>query len=345
LQCDNVLDQVVVTACSADKENGILARILIDGECYPSECVVPGWKLEGTGKDAKCVAEPEKTEVEEEQQQLETDGESSVNQETNDEQTEEVSDLCAGKEGFEVVDGKCVEIGGDCEELPENATMGHRKYDAESKTVVCIIDECAKGYKVSENQQLCEEDLEAKARAAREKEQSTQNKLLGTAGMAAGGIGGMQLASGLAEKNADAVAERDMAAYLATFRCDYGSGKNVQGGESGIELPVINIAKQKSEYVSLANDLKIRKDALGIKPGIEAEVVKDAAAMGLYDNVSIGKTDGAFTSVARALQDENSQDATDWNQQKADVQQKIKTGAIVGGAGIGATAVGNVIMN
>jgi hypothetical protein len=163
--------------------------------------------------------------------------------------------------------------------------------------------------------------------------------------MAAGGIGGMQLASGLAEKNADAAAERDMAAYLATFRCDYGSGKNIQGGETGVELPAINILKQKTEYVALANDLKIRKDALGIKPGIEAEVIKDAATMGLYDNVAIGKTDGAFISVARALQDEKGQDAEDWNQQKADAQQKIKTGAIVGGAGISATAVADVIMN
>ena len=345
LQC---LEEVV---CPADKENGILARTLIDGECYPSECVVPGWKLEGTGKDAKCVPGAQETVVKE--MQPETEGEKqektveedSVNQEIDEEQPEGKSDLCAGKEGFEVVDGICVEIGGDCEVLPENATRAYRKYDAESKTVVCIVDECANGYKISQNQQVCEEDLEAKARAAREKEQSTENKLLGAAGMAAGGIGGMQLASGLAEKNADAAAERDMAAYLATFRCDYGSGKNIQGGETGVELPAINILKQKTEYVALANDLKIRKDALGIKPGIEAEVIKDAATMGLYDNVAIGKTDGAFASVARALQDEKGQDAEDWNQQKADAQQKIKTGAIVGGAGIGATAVADVIMN
>jgi hypothetical protein len=136
---------------------------------------VPGWKLEGTGKDAKCVPGAQETVVEEKQPETEekqekTVEEDSVNQEIDEEQPEEKSDLCAGKEGFEVVDGNCVEIGGDCEVLPENATRAYRKYDAESKTVVCIVDECANGYKISQNQQLCEEDLEAKARAAREKE-------------------------------------------------------------------------------------------------------------------------------------------------------------------------------
>lgn len=346
LDCNETLEEVLIVACALDKTKGIAAAEPIDDVCYPTECVTPGWKLVGTGKEAKCVAdntEDNDTEVPESNVTPEVPTEEPPTEETPTE--EAPTDPCAGKEGFEVVNGMCVEIGGDCPVLPENATKAHRKYYATTKSVVCIVDECAKEYKISANQQACEEDLEAKARAAREKEQSTPNKLLGAAGMAAGGIGGMQLAGGLAEQNADADAERDMVAYLATFRCDYGVGKNFRGGEVGIVLPAINIATQKAQYVELANDLKVRKDALGMKPGIEAEVIRDAATMGLYDNVSIGKTDGAYTSVARALQDENSADAKEWAEQKSAAKNKVKTGATVGALGVVGSDVGNMVLN
>ena len=190
------------------------------------------------------------------------------------------------------------------------------------------------------------DELQQNADAMRAKEQSTENKLLGGATMGATGIGGMQLASALSEQQSDEDAERAMRAYLATFHCNYGSGKNVQGGEKDIELPGGNeLIGLYSEYVNLANDLKVRKNALGIKPGIESESILDSATSGLYDDVSIGKTSGAFTSLARALQDPNGADAAAWAEQKSTSEKKLKTGATIAGIGAVGGAVGNLLIN
>ena len=190
------------------------------------------------------------------------------------------------------------------------------------------------------------DELQQNADAMRAKEQSTANKLLGGATMGATGIGGMQLASALSEQQSDEDAERAMRAYLATFHCNYGSGKNVQGGEKDIELPGGNeLIGLYSEYVNLANDLKVRKNALGMKPGIESESILDSATSGLYDDVSIGKTSGAFTSLARALQEPNGADAAAWAEQKSTSEKKLKTGATIAGIGAVGGAVGNLLIN
>ncbi|MBR5904619.1 MAG: carboxypeptidase-like regulatory domain-containing protein, partial [Alphaproteobacteria bacterium] len=115
---------------------------------------------------------------------------------------------------------------------------------------------------------------------AKATEQSTANKTLTALTTAATGIGGMELAMGLSEKKSDEAAEQDMKAYLLTFRCTYANGKNVKGGPDEIELPGGNDEKlmsMRSEYVALAADLKERKEALGMKPGIEAEKIYDKA--------------------------------------------------------------------
>lgn len=274
---------------------------------------------------------------------------------------ERKKDKCTPTEcepGFEPSGKKCVEIAGKCETKPEHSKKSKRVFDETTKTEICQVVECEDGYRVSADGQKCEPSLNEKQ--AREKaaelranademkavEQSTENKLLGAAGIGAAGIGGMQVASALAEKNADEDAERDMAAYLATFRCDYGHGLNIKGGETGIELPgANNLIPLYQEYVNLANDLKVRKNALGMKPGIESEKILDAATSGLYDNQSIGKVDGAFTSLARALADPSGADAAEWAAQKDATAKKLKTGAIVAGVGIVGSAVGNAIIN
>ena len=200
--------------------------------------------------------------------------------------------------------------------------------------------------------ELTEEEKEKKlnelrdnAKAMKEKEQSTENKLLGAAGIGATGIGGMQLASGLAEKNADEDAEMTMKAYLATFTCRYGE-KRVAGGEIDIELPGGNeLVSLYSEYVTLANDLKVRKQALGVKPGIESEAILDGATTGLYDDVGTGKTSGAYASLARALQDPNGEDAKLWAAQKQEAADKIKKGAITAGVGAVGSLVANLAIN
>lgn len=245
-----------------------------------------------------------------------------------------------------------------CTHGDKNAT------DAEYKKIdgklTCVINDCRAGYKPNSDGTACtpqrvlsESDSQAKinelkdnAQKMKDKEQSTANKLLGAAGIGATGIGGMQLASAMAEDNADDAAEESMRAYLATFHCNYGDGKNIRGGERDIELPGGNeLIGLYSEYVNLANDLKVRKTALDMRPGIESEPILDAATSGLYDDVAIGKTSGAYTSLARALMDPNGADAAAWAQQRADTADKKKAGLITAGIGAAGSLVGNLAIN
>ena len=189
-------------------------------------------------------------------------------------------------------------------------------------------------------------DLAKNASAMTKTEQSTANKLLGGASIAATGIGGMQLASAIAENRADDAAERDMAAYLATFRCDYGQGRNIMGGETDVQLPGgNNLIELKQQFMELAADLKTRKDALEMTPGIESEVILDSANMGLYDDESLGITDGAYTSLSRALSDPDGADAAEWAQQRSDTKSQLTTGAVMAGVGIVGGVVGNLLIN
>ncbi len=188
--------------------------------------------------------------------------------------------------------------------------------------------------------------LRENAKKMHDKETSTANKLIGAAGIGATGIGTSQALSALSEQRADKNAENDMRAYLATIKCDYGTGKTVNGGDTGIELPGGNeLTQYVTQYKTLAADLKVRKTALGMSPGIESETIIDAAETGLYDNAATGKTNGAFTSLSRALSDETSADAQAWAQQKADTASKLKTGAIVAGVGAVGSAIANLAVN
>ncbi len=189
-------------------------------------------------------------------------------------------------------------------------------------------------------------ELEKQYQAAREREQSVANKLLGGLSIGATGIGGMMLASGLAEQSADADAEAAMRAYLATFTCDWGGGTRVQGGATNIELPGGNaLISLKQEYVTLASDLKLRKEQLDMPPGIESELVHDSATGGLYDDVSVGKTGGVYTSLSRAILDPDGADSAAWAEQKSASESKTKTGGIVGGVGAAGGIVGDLIIN
>ena len=137
-----------------------------------------------------------------------------------------------------------------------------------------------------------------------------------------------------------------MSAYLATFKCSYGQGINIQGGENNITLPGANILLPiYNEYITLASDLKVRKESLGLSPGIESEIIQDAATSGLYDNTSLGITNTAFTSVSRALMDENSDSAKELDLQVSETNKKIKTGGTVGAAGVGVGLIGNILIN
>ena len=262
-------------------------------------------------------------------------------------------------DGYNPSDGKCIPISGDCDPMPEHATVAHRKWDETTNTEICIIEKCSGEYRPSDDQRSCirptlsEEEsqkkideLQKNADAMKAKEQSTANKLLGGLSIGATGIGGMQLASAVAENRADDAAERDMAAYLATFRCDYGAGRNIAGGEIDVQLPVsATLLQFRQDFFALSTDVKTRKEALGLAPGIESEVVMDSATMGLYDDVSLGRTDGAYTSLSRALSDPTGADAAEWAQQRADTSSQLKTGAIIAGVGAVGGMVGNLIIN
>ncbi len=195
-------------------------------------------------------------------------------------------------------------------------------------------------------------EKEAKVAAAQEKydaakaeEQSAENKLLGATTMMATGMGAMELASSMSEQKADQEAEDEMRAYLSTFYCKYGS-KRVPGGTKNAEIgggnELINLYAQ---YVNLANDLKARKTALGIAPGIESEAILDNATAGLHDDENIGKRGGMFTSLARALQDPTGEDAKKWKAQQEESAKGIKDGATALGVGAIGSAVIDLAMN
>lgn len=184
--------------------------------------------------------------------------------------------------------------------------------------------------------------------ALKENEQSLENRTLTAATTATTGIGGMELARGLAEQSADKDAEQDMAAYLATFRCEYGNGKSVKGGTTEIELPGGNdaeIMKLRAEYFALAADLKERKAALGMKPSIESEEILDKSQLGLYDDESVGITDGAYASLYRAQMLGSEKDKTAIDSDKEASKNRVIGGAVAAGAGVVGGIVGNAIIN
>ena len=183
---------------------------------------------------------------------------------------------------------------------------------------------------------------------AKAKEQSTENKLLGGLTTAATGIGGMELMQGLAEQSADKDAMADMTAYIETMRCTYGDGKQVKAGSEEIELPGANdqeLMKLRTEYLALAADLKERKEALGMKPGIESEVILDRATTGLYDDENIGITGGNYGSLYRAQMQNNETDQAKLAEEQNTSAKLVKGGALGGGVGVVGGVVGNSLIN
>jgi hypothetical protein len=169
---------------------------------------------------------------------------------------------------------------------------------------------------------------------------------LGAASTAATGLGLMTAASAYSEQRADEAAEKDMTAYLETFRCEYGRGQTAKAGNEEITLPGGNdLLTYYTEYKNIADALKATKKALGMRPGIEEEVVYDRAETGLYQYSSVGKTGGAYTSLSRALTDEESEDAAAWATQKDETAKKLKGGGIAAGAGVAGGVLGNTAIN
>ena len=338
----------------------------VDTDCTSKDPNAATAKYEWDGQNLNCVITKcnERFMLDDDKKCVASDGP------CNDAQIADITHAKAGKlkngkchvtecvPGYEVSDNTCVEISGKCKSLPRKAKSGTRAWDEKTGKEICIITECESGYSISDDKLSCQsklseadsrarvDELRENAKKMHDKETSTANKLIGAAGIGATGIGTSQALSALSEQRADNRAEDDMRAYLATIKCDYGTGKTVNGGETGIELPGGNeLTQYVTQYKTLAADLKVRKTALGMSPGIESETIIDAAETGLYDNAATGKTNGAFTSLSRALSDETSADAQAWAQQKADTASKLKTGAIVAGVGAVGSAIANLAVN
>ena len=316
IQTDLKRDKDQVQCKDIDKKNGITELQYIDGVCAPTKCLTPRWELSGKGKRAKC-------------QEQECEFEHGTGKwEQNGDTWECKLKTCDKDYDHNTEKNECTKPGEPDTDDGDDQTQQNEPRLSESESQSRV------------------DELKDNAKKMREKEQSTENKMLGAAGIGATGIGGMQMASAMAEQRVDEDAEAAMRAYLATFRCNYGDGKNIAGGERDIELPGGNeLVNLYSEYVNLANDLKVRKNALDMRPGIESESILDAATSGLYDDVSVGKTTGAFTSLARALMDPNGADAAAWAAQREETASKKKTGMITAGIGAVGSLAGNLILN
>ena len=243
---------------------------------------------------------------------------------------------------------------GECE--PTNAD---HVWDAKWKRGKCVITKCATGYEPNEDGSDCEpmmvlskEDSEARINdlkdvydEAHKNETSIANKTLGAASMAATGAGGMMLATGITEQKADKEAEEKMRGYVATFKCNYGN-TNVEYGTQPTELPIsTELYNLYAEYVTLANDLKLRKEMLGLRAGIESEKILDSATTGLYDDVSSGRSAGMYTSLARAILDPNGADATAWAEQTKKSKDLVIAGATTAGTGAIGGVTADLLMN
>ncbi len=192
------------------------------------------------------------------------------------------------------------------------------------------------------------EELQKAYEEAKKREQSLANRTLAAATVAATGIGGMQLAQGLAEQRADREAVTDMTAYIETMRCSYGDGKSVKFGTVPVELPGGNdekLMQLRSEYFALAASLKERKEALGMKPGIESEIIMDKAQIGLYDQENTGINAGVYSSLYRATALNSENDQAQINTAQDTSSNRVNYGGTAVGIGPIGGFVGNNIIN
>ena len=195
--------------------------------------------------------------------------------------------------------------------------------------------------------QQATEEAKEKLDQAKETEQSFANRMLGGVTTAAVGLGSMQLAQGLAEKQADSAANKDMNAYIASMYClignDYKSSRVELNEKVNIPQPTREFTNNRSEYLSLANELKTLKSALGLKAGIESEVVVDD--LGLYQNTNKGITDGAYASRYRANAQNDEDDKAELKKESKTTKTRMIVGGVVAGAGMLAGMVGNALIN
>ncbi len=269
--------------------------------------------------------------------------------------TEQAKSACQeGEPQEEAGEKKCKEgeAGASCVQTETSGTNPAQAQveEAGAEVVEAESEEEAKQQQEAEKKAELEEKLKTAQAAldkAKEKENSWANRGLTAVSTAAAGLGAMQLAEGISEKINDAKAEEDMRAYITTMKCDYGNGQNIIAGNEEIFLPGGNeLSKLYIKYKTLADNLKNTKAALGLRPGIESEVLYERAESNLYKNASVGKTGGGYASLSRAIMDgPESEDATALAKQKETSTKKVTAGGIATVVGVGGGAVGNYLIN
>ena len=287
--------------------------------CKPDTCVGPAYKTTGKFFNGTCLID-------------EIDQQCSI-----------VQCVPVCECGYKLNQNQTQCVKSECEITPDEHAVTKEWACPKKLPSFCQITKCQDGYGLNEKDNKCVDikTLQDNANAARENERSLQHRINDAVGIGGVGIGGMMIGGALAERSADDAAESDMTAYIKTFRCEYGNGQSVTGGKTNVEIPGGNeLIDLYARYATLANDLKLRKESLGIKPGIESEVIIDKATSGLYDDVGTGVVGGGYASIARAIMNPTGADAQMWAAQRAATTSKLNTGI-----GIAATAAALTLAN
>ncbi len=180
---------------------------------------------------------------------------------------------------------------------------------------------------------------------AHDKEQSVANRLVTGVSTAATGLGAMQAASALAKQRVLAESENDMKKYLSTFKCEYGTGQSVDYGATETLMPG-DLLDYYKEYEDVADSLKATKTALGLRDGIESEVLYKDSNLYQYTTKERQTTfsDDVF-SLARAMTDNDSDDATALAAQKEQNEKQLKVGGYTTLGGLAVGVGGNLLID
>ena len=342
------LDEVMVTECSNINE----IYDVDEGKCVPDECKISGGTRDAD-KKCECKADlglepddaenPQKCQCKENGYEYDPNEEICISTEKNAPEPETIDEEACVNSGGYVQENKCVCVSEKHLTTPDNKTCvcdDDTKYEFNDTAKQCVpknpFDEEAKKRLQEAKDKLTETD---------ENEQSWANRALTAASTAATGLGTMAAFSAYSEQQADKEAEQDMSNWLATMSCEYGNHQQVKAGNEEISLPDGDLFDYYNEYKQLADRLKTTKTALGLRKGIESEVLYEQAQTGLYQNSNIGKTGGAYTSLARAMTDKEGEDATAWAEQKQDSKTKLWAGVAAAGVGVVGGAVVNYLIN
>ena len=342
------LDEVSVIECSNINE----IYDVDEEKCVPDECE-PSGGTRDADKKCECKADlglepddaenPQKCQCKENGYGYDPNKKICISTEKNAPEPETIDEEACVNSGGYVQENKCVCVSEKHLTTPDNKTCvcdDDTKYEFNDTAKQCVpknpFDEEAKKRLQEAKDKLTEAD---------ENEQSWANRALTSVSTAATGLGTMAAFSAYSEQQADKEAEQDMSNWLATMTCEYGNHQQVKAGNEEISLPGGDLFDYYNEYKQLADRLKTTKTALGLRKGIESEVLYEQAQTGLYQNSNIGKTGGAYTSLARAMTDKESEDAAAWAEQKQDSKTKLWAGVAAAGVGVVGGAIGNYLIN